>query len=259
MQKGFSLVELSIVLVILGLLTGGILTGQSLIRASELRSITTQHQQIVAAARAFRDKYFALPGDMTNATSFWGAATCPGTLGSTTITVTTCNGDGDGLIDWGSSSATTSYENFRMWQQLANAGLLEGSYSGLPASGGERGATVGVNCPRGKISNAGFSLEPINIIPAGDTWRWQGTYGNLLYYGTSSSGMHPMESPILRPEELWNIDTKLDDGKPAYGSVRSHRQIGAWTNCTTTNVEATTEYKLSDTSVSCAALFPNSF
>ena len=78
MQRGFSLVELSIVLVILGLLTGGILAGQSLIRASELRAVSTEFQRYVAAVNTFRDKYFMLPGDMSNATAFWGedAAQC---------------------------------------------------------------------------------------------------------------------------------------------------------------------------------------
>ena len=72
MRSGFSLVELSIVLVILGLLTGGILAGQNLIRAAELRSVTTQFQNYHAAVMTFRDKYFALPGDMANAEDFWG-------------------------------------------------------------------------------------------------------------------------------------------------------------------------------------------
>jgi len=56
--RGFSLVELAIVLVILGLLVGGVLTGRVLIRASELRTVTTQYQGNVTAARSFRDKYF---------------------------------------------------------------------------------------------------------------------------------------------------------------------------------------------------------
>ena len=72
MKRAFSLVELSIVLVILGLLVGGVLSGQSLIAAAALRSVTTQEARWVAATQTFRDKYFALPGDMNNATSFWG-------------------------------------------------------------------------------------------------------------------------------------------------------------------------------------------
>ena len=93
-NKGFTLVELSIVLVILGLLVGGVLSGQSLIRAAELRSITAQQQRFVTSINAFRDKYFALPGDMTNAQSFWGVANAtPSTCYSTAGTGTqTCNG-----------------------------------------------------------------------------------------------------------------------------------------------------------------------
>jgi prepilin-type N-terminal cleavage/methylation domain-containing protein len=60
-RRGFSLVELSIVLVILGLLTGGILTGQNLIRAAELRSAVTELQRHQASTQSFRDKYFAIP------------------------------------------------------------------------------------------------------------------------------------------------------------------------------------------------------
>lgn len=102
MDRGFSLVELSIVLVILGLLTGGILAGQSLIRAAELRSVITTTDRYQAAVYSFRDKYFALPGDMRNATSFWGdQATGPSACadaGITDGTPGTCNGNGDGLI-----------------------------------------------------------------------------------------------------------------------------------------------------------------
>src|SRR6187399_2125428 len=99
-MRGFSLVELSIVLVILGLLTGGILAGQSLIRAAELRAVSTEYSKFVTAGRSFRDKYFALPGDMANATSFWGTAvTCPGKVTADARTdARTCNGDGTGQI-----------------------------------------------------------------------------------------------------------------------------------------------------------------
>ena len=127
-RNAFSLVELSIVLVILGLLTGGILGGQSLIRAAELRALTTEYQRYFAAVSTFRDKYFALAGDMTNATSFWGkdttsTAQCTSDSG-TGGTPGTCNGNGDGWI------GTDLRENYRAWQQLSLAGLIEGNYVG---------------------------------------------------------------------------------------------------------------------------------
>ena len=130
--SAFSLVELSIVLVILGLLVGGILSGQSLIRAAELRSFTTEYSKYVAAVNSFKDKYFQLPGDMPNATSFWGAAhatpaTCLTTVGTGSQT---CNGDGNGSIS--NAAAASQYgEEYTFWQHLANAGLIEGSYTGI--------------------------------------------------------------------------------------------------------------------------------
>ncbi|MFZ4541492.1 MAG: type II secretion system protein [Rickettsiales bacterium] len=127
-SSGFSLVELSIVLVILGLLVGGILSGQSLIRAAELRAVSTEYSRYVTAVQTFRDKYFQLPGDMNSATTFWGTAAvgaaCATTIGSGTQT---CNGNGDGWLDNG---YVNSNENFRYWQHLANAGLIEGAYTG---------------------------------------------------------------------------------------------------------------------------------
>lgn len=125
-RYAFSLVELSIVLVILGLLVGGILGGKSLIKASELRTITVQRDQLATAFRSFRDKYFMLPGDMNNAEQFWGTqsavdATCKSTASTDTKT---CNGNGDGIIT--TTGAVRSDEPFRAWQQLANAGLIEG-------------------------------------------------------------------------------------------------------------------------------------
>lgn len=141
---GFSLVELSIVLVILGLLTGGILGGQSLIRAAELRSVTTDVNRYSTAVHSFRNKYYALPGDMPNAVRFWGAqagSTADGTdntcimldKDSPATDQRTCNGDGNGNIGWLTDfSNVVNMETHRAWQHLANAGLIEGKFAGVP-------------------------------------------------------------------------------------------------------------------------------
>lgn len=148
MHKGFTLIELSIVLVILGLLVGGILAGKSLIRASELRSVSNDISKVQIAVAAFRDRYFAFPGEMTNATSFWGkdAINCNSHTG-TAATPGTCNGDGNG--SWGNGS---QWEQFTAWQHMAYAGLWPGSWPGIASiAPGQTvaGDNPGVNLPTG--------------------------------------------------------------------------------------------------------------
>ncbi len=250
-SRGFSLVELSIVLVILGLLVGGVLTGQSLIRAAELRSVTTEFQKYQAAVNTFRDKYFALPGDMTNATAFWGAAhATPATCRTTASTTTaTCDGNGDGNIT-SMDGGTTYSEYFRAWQQLANARLIEGQYTGIAGSGSAAHTIPGTNAPRPKMGSAGWGFAFLFPALAADPNFFEGSYGNFLFFGGANATGDPNVA-LLKPEEQWNIDTKMDDGKPGYGRVRS---LEVHVNCNTTSVAATAEYNLTFTSAACAAI-----
>lgn len=260
MRNAFSLVELSIVLVILGLLTGGILAGQSLIRAAELRAVSTEYTRYFTALHTFRDKYFALPGDMTNATRFWGAA--DGSTGDTTGCWTTqgtgtatCNGNGDGFI--GHPSAFPA-ERFRAWQQLANAGLIEGHYTGVSGSGSTYKHSVpGTNVPRSKLGQAGWTLRYIrdsDTLPSGTADDFALSYNNVIEFGLAS-GTDSTNIAVLKPEDLWNIDTKVDDGKPAQGRLIAR----PWGTCTTASAATTltADYKLADTAVQCSFVLRN--
>jgi prepilin-type N-terminal cleavage/methylation domain-containing protein len=257
MGKGFSLVELSIVLVILGLLTGGILTGQNLIRAAEIRSVTTQIQQYTTAAMTFRDKYFGFPGDITNATSFWSSK---GGTGSDTacyaVVATgqaTCNGDGDGWPTSNSTGTTAGHyaERFLFWQHLANAGMVEGTYTGVTNSTTDDFVPVsGLNAPAGKVSSSFFvvnggtgnSTGSADIFPYG---------AGLLFSLRQTQGSNVSRSP-LSAEEVWNIDKKLDDGLPGKGKVMTHKLSSANApGCATTNDAATAVYALSYTTTTC--------
>ncbi len=246
MRHGFSLIELSIVLVILGLLTGGILGGQHLIRAAELRNLTTQFTSYQTAVRSFQVKYHALPGDMTNATNFWGAAhSTPSICKTTASTGTeTCNGDGNGQIqDW----PTGSQEWFRAWQHLANAGLIEGQYTGVAGPKGGEDAIPGENVPQGKLNDGGFQLQSFINNP---TWYFEtAPNGITLIYGHPHDSSGKIGLRIMKPEEVWSIDTKIDDGKPSRGNF----YVGKNWNCTTTDDEATAEYDLTNTGVQCTA------
>lgn len=242
-RSAFSLVELSIVLVILGLLTGGILAGQSLIRASELRAVVSEYQRYVAATNTFRDKYFALPGDMTNAASFWGASTN--------------NGNGDGIINDAAAVSVTG-EAFEFWNQLALAGLIEGKYSGVagPNAGHAGLETIpGTNAPKSKIASAGWAVRNLTNN-AGDGWFYAFDYGNLMVIGKTQTGDWPVDS-LFKPEEAWNLDTKLDDGIPGSGKVIA---IG-WPTCTTSasKTDYSGSYALTTSALSCALAFTKLF
>ncbi len=258
MQRGFSLVELSIVLVILGLLTGGILAGQSLIRAAELRAVNSEVQRYSAAVYSFRDKYFAYPGDMTNATNFWGVqdptpATCEMTASSGQAT---CNGNGNGQVEDG--SYTSGSESYRFWQHLANAGLIEGQYSGIAGPGGTMHHVLGVNAPRSKISNSGWGFSYLGFWAAGDPTTYAGDWGNLYWFGSVGAINNRPQSSALTPEEAWNIDTKTDDGRPGLGKVLM-RSDNAWGNAaacstSTSQTDYSGDYALTVKSKVCALM-----
>lgn len=249
MRNAFSLVELSIVLVILGLLTGGILAGQSLIRAAELRAVSTEYSRYVAAVQAFRDKYFQLPGDFTKATDFWGTASggCPNGARSGTQT---CNGDGNGDF------YAVSHEYFTFWQHLANAGLIEGSYSGVVGPNNPQYHVIpGTNIPRSKLSNTAWTARGINIT-ANPSW-FDTNSPRLFEIGAPQTNFWN-EGAAFKPEEVWNIDTKMDDGKPGTGKVMAFN----WDTCTDATASTqhgTANYLLSVVSVECAVVFPNAF
>lgn len=253
MRNGFSLVELSIVLVILGLLTGGILAGQSLIRASELRSVTNEYSRYITALQTFRDKYFALPGDMSNATSFWGKdnTNCAGDLGSVG-TPGACNGNGDGVID-PAAAASVRGERFQIWKQLALAGLIEGSYSGIAGTGGNNHTVFATNSPPSKLGNAGWGVSNLNQTATASTTIFQIDFGNHFQFGAQSTTAGPTVI-VLKPEELWNIDTKLDDGRPGNGKVIA-QGIDTCTTATA-GTQLNADYRLDNSAVACAIRFP---
>lgn len=260
-HAAFSLVELSIVLVILGLLVGGILAGQSLIRAAELRSLGADVTKYTTATFAFKDKYFGLPGDITNATSFWGIAggstgndvTCQDTSATD---ARTCNGDGNGQLDAGN-------EPYRYWQQLSNAGLIDGQFTGKGSGSGsgQNGCTIGRTCPRLRLDAATLkAIYSVGVISSVNLLAYSGN--NYFFLGkTSLTNGTTNDNPlgaILSTEEAWNLDTKLDDGKPYNGTIQTHYRKGAtatWAqdvnNCALTTTQDS-DYDLARPGLSCA-------
>ncbi len=247
----FSLVELSIVLVILGLLTGGILTGQNLIRSAELRSVVTEFQAYQTAVNTFRDKYFALPGDMRNASDFWGALDGGDGEASDCFTLestdgSTCNGNSDGEIlrPTGGTGVWSFGERYHAWLQLSNAGLIEGSFTGRTDSTSASDArTPGKNVPKSKLGNDGWTIAYLSYMSTtGSANQFQGTGGG----NTLGLQVPGQAYSTLSPEEAWNIDTKIDDSRPASGKMFSSKSTGTWApGCTTTD-DNTAEYNIAN-------------
>lgn len=253
-MRAFSLVELSVVLIILGLLTGGILAGQSLIRAAEIRTITQDVEQIQSALKAFRDQYRSLPGDMPNATDLWGIA--GGTTGNDNACYTvessdkrTCNGNDDELINSGYSS-TTFAERGRAWQHLANAGLIEGQYTGYMYPFATETRIGGQNAKASMLKGTHWNLAWVG--PNATPTRYYTTVGFHSLELTKDIRGSEVRRDLLTPQEAWNIDVKLDDGKPSTGNVVGAKKDYSYApNCTTSTNADTAEYNLTVSSKEC--------
>ena len=202
-SKGFSLVELSIVIIIIGFLIAGVSSGASLIRQAKLLKTIEEIQNYDSAVTRFKTKYGEIPGDMPYATSYWPS---------------TVNGNGNGMIDM--NYYMGGAETNGAWQHLSLAGLVPGSYSGTNA-GNPNWFTPGINVPLSSVNT-----NAIYSIYSGDDY---GAYSPkavklLVVNGSDPNGNSNSNSttwPIVKVLDASLIDKKIDDGLPHIGKVVS--------------------------------------
>lgn len=235
-KRGFTLIELSIVLVIIGLIVGGVLVGQDLIKAAEIRKAAKQLEQYRTAVQAFRLKYNCIPGDCPTATQVWGAASwsdCGGS-GNSVITEETCDGNGDNSI-FSTSAAFTATEEHRFWQQLSLAKLIDGHYTGVcnvngsDCYSGGRTFIAGFNTP---VFMKNMAIQVVNKEAVGLTtggggagWSWENSImGNVFWVGNSP--YVPWPTSGMPVDEAYRFDLKFDDGRPSTGNIKTDLLVG---------------------------------
>lgn len=196
-KSGFSLVELSIVMVVIGLLVGGTLAGQSLIRSARLKTLVSEVNKYKASLNQFKISYSGLPGDIKNASSYFTGAT---------------NGDADDTID-----AETSNEPFAAMSQLAAAGFIEGTFTGSWGTGFTAQSTASSGNTPTSSSGVEGALIYIKCCSGTDYARTISFNNHVSVFAINTNTAY--RSGVLTPIEAMDIDKKTDDGIPDFGLV----------------------------------------
>jgi prepilin-type N-terminal cleavage/methylation domain-containing protein len=247
--KGFTLVELAIVLVIIGLLVGGVLQGQELIKQAQVRSAIGRVSEFDTALNTFRAKYRELPGDITKANAFGlnrpRGSTASATSHNTSDTGTTNDdGNGDGLLQATNTAGSLAYANYggeyaNFWVHLSNASLIKGNYTC------GTGASIAM-CPSATASAvlAGSHYPEISIgngilivTDGGKLTYMMGLNSNFSATAamtTATLSTTTAMNSTLTPEEAYGIDSKIDDGKPTSGGTQTVASFGGESGTTST-------------------------
>ena len=197
-QSGFTLIEIAIVLVIIGLLLGGVLKGQELITSARVRNLIGQQDGIKAAFFGFQDRFRAYPGDYATAAT---TLKCPSG-------VTCLNGNGNGQIEEAATPLAGSVvtENVLVWMHLASAGFLNGSYT----------MTTTTETP----SETNTPSNPYNV-------RLHFSHDANYEDPSPISKLNLKSGSSIPVEIIAEVDRKIDDGNARRGAFTFSRYSGA--------------------------------
>ncbi len=221
MQKkpAFSLIELSIVLIIIGFLVAAILGGKSLIKSYQLRSIVSEAKALAISVNSFYSQYGAYPGDYT------------GTIGGA------ASGNGDEKINYCAASgcAASDSEGRNAWIMLKGVGMLEASAIGATSPTGTDTPTIfGPSgfAPASLVQGSGWEIDyrssdSQNVVVLTGTPLAAASPANTLVNGSS------LASPAITVSDALSIDSKIDDGVANTGRVQPINEAaqGAYAEC----------------------------
>jgi prepilin-type N-terminal cleavage/methylation domain-containing protein len=189
-QKGFTLIEIAIVLVIIGLLLGGVLKGQELINNAKVKSYATDFRNIPVQLYGYQDRFKSLPGDDALVVTHIPAATLATTGGTV----------GNGVIDGAWNSAVNTDESCLFWQHVRLAGFANGSTTVSCAANADywpknaNGGQIGI---QSNVTLATFSA------------------------GNGPPGSYVICSSNILGQFVLQLDSLMDDGNPATGTMRA--------------------------------------
>ena len=188
-SHGFTLLEIAIVLVIIGLLLSGVLKGQELITSARVRNLISQQDGVKTAFFGFEDRYRAVPGDYSQAGI---NINCGGTA--------CINGNGNGRIEAGTGGAI--HEEILAWQHLSASGFIAGSYTMANSA-----VTAADETNTARNFYTGVFLQLV--------------FDNDWGPSTNTVRKHHMNTGGLVPVEiLAEVDRKIDDGRPYSGAFQ---------------------------------------
>ncbi|VAW52574.1 hypothetical protein MNBD_GAMMA06-1140, partial [hydrothermal vent metagenome] len=183
-QRGFTLIEIAIVLVIIGLLLGGVLKGQELINTARVRALSSNVDGITSAWFSFSDRYRAFPGDYLQA--------------NVNLPNIVTNGSGNGIV----GDVAVPDERALVWSHLQAAGYITGSY---PDPVVAPGVAVGMyNCPTTTCPDNGFGTGMVIDNGALQQTNAGGVAAHELLTGQA-----------IPSDVLAELDRKIDDGTPS--------------------------------------------
>lgn len=225
--QGFSLIELSIVLVAVGLIVAAVISSSTAIHNAKMRVAIKDVNEIFAAINSFEEIYHYLPGDFPHATTYWSS---------------TGNGDGDWLVGFTGSTNDNNGEDYRVFEQLKLAGLYDSNTSY------DTKLTEGTSIPYSSFKPGAYWFAERNGMHALNL-------GNALTLGSYTDN-NALNGGFMTSTDARSIDEKMDDGLASSGYAHAAYGTDIGSGCVTGAWGASgVTYDLGSSVASCRLVF----